>query len=86
MDYLNSERLNFTNAILPVLTECIRNGEKSKWFGVIGGGCGGVEYGNIRPDSFCGWWNDRFGETTHCRDEWGFGGGVCHIGIEFHKK
>lgn len=85
-EHIESERMNFTNTILPVLEKAIIEGRISRSFGNIDHVllmCDG-KYGDIRPDKFCEWWKTRFNKTlcsflTHITH-------ACPLVIRFEKE
>lgn len=64
-EHVESERMIFVNSIIDVLEDGIIKGKVFKTFSskdtekAYDG-----RFGDIRPEDFCGWWNQRFNHST----------------------
>lgn len=85
--HVEEQRLNFVNTVLPILEKSIIEGKIAVYFrpndGFAGYECNG-RYEDIRPETFCDWWNQYFNTTTACT----FAPEVksCPLAIRFAKK
>lgn len=84
--HVEDQRLNFVNTVLPILEKSIIEGKIAVYFrpnDSAGYECNG-RYEDIRPKTFCDWWNQYFNTTTTCT----FAPEVqsCPLAISFAKK
>lgn len=84
--HIEEERLKFTNLILPILEKAIVEGKISVLFQSTSHPpyeeCKEGKYEDIRPDTFCPWWNKHFNMTI-CTFTTNSG---CPVGIRFKGK
>ena len=80
--HIEDERLRFVNLILPILEKAIVEGKISVLFQSTYEECKEGKYEDIRPDTFCPWWNKHFNMTI-CTFTTNNG---CPLGIRFKGK